>query len=77
MPLQWPERRSTALPQLAVVRRSRYWLQLLANVLDVKIDVPKDGDFGAAFGAARLGLMAAEGADFPGKSAQACHLDDH
>ena len=27
------------------------------------VDVPADGDFGAAFGAARLGLIAAEGAD--------------
>ena len=27
------------------------------------IDVPAEGDFGGAFGAARLGLIAAEGAD--------------
>jgi hypothetical protein len=27
------------------------------------VEVPADGDFGAAFGAARLGLMAADGAD--------------
>ncbi|MGO4843193.1 xylulokinase, partial [Rhizobiaceae sp. 2RAB30] len=26
-------------------------------------DIPADGDFGAAFGAARLGLIAAEAAD--------------
>lgn len=43
--------------------RSRYWLTLMATVLNVPIDVPADGDFGAAFGAARLGLIAATGAD--------------
>jgi xylulokinase len=43
--------------------RSRYWLKLMATVLDVAVDIPADGDFGAAFGAARLGLMAATGAD--------------
>ena len=34
----------------------------MANVLDQPIHLPEDGEFGAAFGAARLGLMAAEGA---------------
>lgn len=43
--------------------RSRYWLSLIATVLDLPIAVPADGDFGAAFGAARLGLIAAESAD--------------
>lgn len=43
--------------------RSRYWLSLIATVLDLPIAVPEEGDFGAAFGAARLGLIAAEGAD--------------
>ncbi|MFZ1679722.1 MAG: xylulokinase [Rhizobiaceae bacterium] len=43
--------------------RSRYWLRALATVLDMEIDVPVNGDFGAAFGAARLGLIAATGAD--------------
>jgi xylulokinase len=43
--------------------RSRYWLRLIATVLNAPIDVPADGDFGAAFGAARLGLAAATGAD--------------
>ena len=32
-------------------------------MLDMPIAVPADGDFGAAFGAARLGLCAAESAD--------------
>jgi xylulokinase len=43
--------------------KSDYWLNLLATVLDIPVDVPADGDFGAAFGAARLGLIAAEKAD--------------
>ena len=43
--------------------RSRLWLAILANVLDRPLDVPKDGDFGAAFGAARLGQAAALGGD--------------
>ena len=43
--------------------RSDYWLRLMATVLDVPVELPADGDFGAAFGAARLGLMAADGAD--------------
>lgn len=43
--------------------RSRYWLKAIATALDLPIDVPADGDFGAAFGAARLGLIAAENFD--------------
>jgi xylulokinase len=43
--------------------KSRAWLQILANTLNLPIDVPAEGDFGGAFGAARLGLIAAEGAD--------------
>lgn len=43
--------------------KSHYWLQLISNVLNVEIDVAKDGDFGAAFGAARLGMIARESAD--------------
>jgi xylulokinase len=43
--------------------RSRAWLQIIANALNIPIDIPAEGDFGAAFGAARLGLIAAEGAD--------------
>lgn len=41
--------------------KSNYWLSLLATVLDMPIDVPKDGDFGGAFGAARLAQMAKTG----------------
>jgi len=40
--------------------RSRYWQASLATVLDLVVEVPADGEYGAAFGAARLGLIAAE-----------------
>ncbi len=43
--------------------RSRYWLASIATALGVPVDLPADGDFGAAFGAARLGLIAATSAD--------------
>jgi xylulokinase len=43
--------------------RSRYWLKAMATALGMPVDIPADGDFGAAFGAARLGLIAAEKAD--------------
>ncbi len=43
--------------------RSRYWLASIATALGIPVDIPADGDFGAAFGAARLGLIAATGAD--------------
>jgi xylulokinase len=43
--------------------RSRYWLKAIATALGIPVDIPADGDFGAAFGAARLGLIAAAGAD--------------
>ncbi len=43
--------------------RSRYWLKAIATALGMPVDIPADGDFGAAFGAARLGLIAAEKAD--------------
>jgi xylulokinase len=43
--------------------RSRYWLGAIATALGIPVDIPADGDFGAAFGAARLGLIAATGAD--------------
>jgi xylulokinase len=38
---------------------SDYWLSCIATALDLPIRVPADGEFGAAFGAARLGMMAA------------------
>ncbi|WP_226577418.1 xylulokinase [Acuticoccus sediminis] len=41
--------------------RSRAWLEIMATALGIPIDVPGAGDYGAAFGAARLGQMAATG----------------
>ena len=43
--------------------RSTYWLKAIATALNVPIALPEEGDFGAAFGAARLGLIAATSAD--------------
>ncbi len=51
---------------------SEVWLGILANALDLPVDLPKDGDFGAAFGAARLGLLATENAD----PATVCYAPD-
>jgi len=42
--------------------RSDYWLRCIATALGVPVDLPVSGDFGGAFGAARLGMMAATGA---------------
>lgn len=42
---------------------SAYWLSALATALNLPVDLPHDGDFGAAFGAARLGLIAATSTD--------------
>lgn len=56
----------TELPRVTAIgggSRSHYWLKAIATALDIPVDLPADGDFGAAFGAARLGLIAAEGAD--------------
>lgn len=43
--------------------RSHKWLRIIANTLNVAIDIPEEGDFGAGLGAARLGMIAATGAD--------------
>lgn len=43
--------------------KSDYWLQVIASTLGISLHVPTAGDFGAALGAARLGMMAATGAD--------------
>lgn len=42
--------------------KSDYWVQAIATSLDLPIALPVAGDFGGAFGAARLGMMAATGA---------------
>jgi xylulokinase len=52
----------TKISQLTAVgggAASLYWLQVIATVLNLPIAVPAKGDFGAAFGAARLAMMAA------------------
>lgn len=41
---------------------SDYWLSAIATTLGCRIDLPQDGELGAAFGAARLAMMAATGA---------------
>ncbi|MDJ0826007.1 MAG: xylulokinase [Rhodobacter sp.] len=41
--------------------RSDYWLAAVATALDTRVDLPVAGDFGGAFGAARLAMMAATG----------------
>jgi xylulokinase len=42
--------------------RSEYWLAAIATALNCPISLPVSGDFGGAFGAARLAIMAATGA---------------
>ena len=42
--------------------RSSYWCEAIATVLNCPVSLPVAGDFGGAFGAARLGMMAAAGA---------------
>lgn len=42
---------------------SAYWLKLLATVLDLPLSRPAESENGAAFGAARLALIASEGCD--------------
>jgi xylulokinase len=41
--------------------KSDYWLEAISTALGISLLVPKSGDFGAALGAARLGMMAATG----------------
>ncbi|ATF18547.1 xylulokinase [Phaeobacter gallaeciensis] len=43
--------------------KSAYWVKLLATILDLPLQVPKDGEFGAALGAARLARLAVTGED--------------
>lgn len=39
--------------------KSNYWVQAIATSLGLPVELPVAGDFGGAYGAARLGLMAA------------------
>lgn len=40
---------------------SRYWVELISTVLNLPLKLPKGSEFGAALGAARLGLAATTG----------------
>ena len=54
----------TRVAELLVVgggSRSAFWMQLVANVLNRRITIPKGSDVGAAFGAARLARLAVTG----------------
>lgn len=53
----------TSLMAVGGGSRSLYWLKAIATALNVPINLPAEGDFGAAFGAARLGLIASTDAD--------------
>ena len=37
--------------------QSEFWVELVATVLDIPIDLPETGEFGAALGAARLAIV--------------------
>ena len=43
--------------------KSELWVRLLATVLNMPLHIPKDGEFGAAMGAARLAMIGSTGAD--------------
>ncbi len=43
--------------------RSHVWLETISSALGITMDVPEEGELGGAYGAARLGLIAAERAD--------------
>lgn len=51
----------TALTAIGGGSASRYWLELIATVLKVPLRLPKDGESGAAMGAARLARLATTG----------------
>jgi xylulokinase len=71
--------------------KSELWMKIMATVLNLPIDLPVAGDIGGAFGAARMGLVAATGADYrqvftkpkiaktitPEKSAVASYTDQY
>jgi len=44
--------------------KSEIWLKIIATALNVQIDLPASGDIGGAFGAARMGMVAATGDNF-------------
>jgi xylulokinase len=44
--------------------KSELWMKIIATALDVPVDLPGASEVGGAFGAARMGLMAATGASY-------------
>ncbi|MEM9967923.1 MAG: xylulokinase [Pseudomonadota bacterium] len=55
----------TKLSELLVLgggAQSRSWVEMLATTLDLPLDLPISREYGAAMGAARLGIMASTGA---------------
>jgi len=59
-------RSGTEIREAAVIgggSRSRLWIQIQAAVLDIPLHRVADGEHGGAFGAARLGRIAATGED--------------
>jgi xylulokinase len=42
--------------------QSRYWIELIATILNLPVDLPEQGEFGAALGAARLAICGVTGA---------------
>lgn len=53
----------TGLTAIGGGSNSRYWLRSIATALNIPVHIPADGDYGAAFGAARLAIIACEQAD--------------
>ncbi|MDE0764485.1 MAG: xylulokinase [Amylibacter sp.] len=52
---------NTKMDQLTAIgggTASRYWMRLLATILGTPLNLPEGGEFGAALGAARLGMAA-------------------
>jgi xylulokinase len=56
----------TQLNQLLAIgggTQSQFWVETLATILQIPIDLPAQGEFGAALGAARLAMASQPGAD--------------
>lgn len=54
--------RLTRLLAIGGGSRSPFWVETLATLFDMPIDLPEEGDFGAALGAARLAMVGVTGA---------------
>jgi xylulokinase len=50
--------------------QSPFWVELVATVLNMPIDLPEKGEFGAALGAARLAMVGCSGAEPDGVMTQ-------